>query len=194
MTILCSRESFLMRRRDYSQADDAELLVLTASDPEAFGVFYERFEVQLLGFFWRATGRRISLRTHRRGFAAALESAAEFRPQSGRPRAAVGIAGTSSLAPGSAAGRRSGAPAYTEARRTRPMRVWSGLRKLPAALRGMPGSRSSRRRRTSGGLDGGRRGARLCRACLEALGPESLVRQRVSRGLRTLRARLKETA
>ncbi len=76
-----------MRRRDYSQADDAELLVLTASDPEAFGVFYERFEVQLLGFFWRATGRAdIAADLTAEVFAAALESAAAFRPQSGSAR------------------------------------------------------------------------------------------------------------
>jgi hypothetical protein len=46
-----------MRRHDYTQADNAELLALTASDPEAFGVFHERFEAQILGFFWRATRR-----------------------------------------------------------------------------------------------------------------------------------------
>ncbi len=56
-----SPESFVMRRHDYAQADDAELLSLTASDPEAFGVFYERFEAQILGFFWRATRRAQSI-------------------------------------------------------------------------------------------------------------------------------------
>ncbi len=76
-----------MRRPDYSQADDAELLVLTASDPEAFGVFYERFEAQILGFLWRATGRAdIAADLTAEVFAAALESTAAFREESGSAR------------------------------------------------------------------------------------------------------------
>jgi RNA polymerase sigma-70 factor (ECF subfamily) len=76
-----------MGRRDYSQADDAELLALTASDAEAFGVFYERFEAQLLGYFWRATHRAdIAADLTAEVFAAALESAGSYRPRSGSAR------------------------------------------------------------------------------------------------------------
>src|ERR1700677_5207956 len=74
-------------RPDYTQVSDGELLTLTASDPEAFGVFYERFEAQLLGFFWGAPRRAdIAADLTAEVFAAALESAAGFRPQSGSAR------------------------------------------------------------------------------------------------------------
>jgi DNA-directed RNA polymerase specialized sigma24 family protein len=74
-------------RPNYSQADDADLLAHTASDPEAFSVFYERFEAQVLGFFWRATHRAdIAADLTAEVFAAALESAAAFRAESGSAR------------------------------------------------------------------------------------------------------------
>jgi DNA-directed RNA polymerase specialized sigma24 family protein len=70
-------------RPDYSHADDAELLARTASDPEAFGAFYERLEAQILGFCWRATHRAdIAADLTAEVFAAALESAAAFRAES----------------------------------------------------------------------------------------------------------------
>ena len=76
-----------MSRSDHTRAEDAELLALTATDPEAFGVFYERFEAQLLGFFWRATHRAdIAADLTAEVFAAALESATSFRPRSGSAR------------------------------------------------------------------------------------------------------------
>jgi DNA-directed RNA polymerase specialized sigma24 family protein len=74
-----------MRR---SEVSDAELLVLTAEDPEAFGVFYDRYEAQMLGFFYRAT-RRADIAADLTGevFAAALESAGSFDPDRGNARA-----------------------------------------------------------------------------------------------------------
>ena len=36
---------------------DEQLLARTAAEPEPFGLFYERFERELLRFFLRATGR-----------------------------------------------------------------------------------------------------------------------------------------
>ena len=76
-----------MRRRDHTRASDDELLARTGSDPDAFGVFYERYESQLLGFFWRATRRAdIAADLTAEVFAAALESAASFRAQSGSAR------------------------------------------------------------------------------------------------------------
>lgn len=73
-----------MAHNDLSRAGDAELLALTASEPEAFGVFYDRFEAQLLGFFWRATGRAdLAADLTAEVFASALESAASFRTRAG---------------------------------------------------------------------------------------------------------------
>ena len=95
-----------MGRPDYSQADDAELLALTASDPEAFGVFYERFEAQLLGFFWRATRRAdIAADLTAEVFAAALERLLRFdRSRGAREGGCSGSPVTSSPTRGSAAG------------------------------------------------------------------------------------------
>jgi RNA polymerase sigma-70 factor (ECF subfamily) len=74
-------------RPDYTQVSDGELLTLTASHPEAFGVFYERFEAQVLGFFWRATRRAdIAADLTAEVFAAALESSVAFRAESGSAR------------------------------------------------------------------------------------------------------------
>lgn len=73
---------------DLSKASDAELLRLTAHDPEAFGVFYDRFERTVLAFFWRAT-RRADLAADLAGevFASALESIDRFDPERGQARA-----------------------------------------------------------------------------------------------------------
>ncbi len=70
-------------------ASDAELLALTAGDdPEAFGVFYDRFEAEMLAFFYRATRRAdISADLTAEVFAAALGSAAGFKPELGSARA-----------------------------------------------------------------------------------------------------------
>jgi RNA polymerase sigma factor (sigma-70 family) len=73
-------------RRD--GASDAELLVLTRADPQAFGVFYDRFERDVLGFFIRATARAdLAADLTAEVFAAALSSAARFRPELGSARA-----------------------------------------------------------------------------------------------------------
>jgi len=72
----------------YSNVDDAELLALTAENPDAFGVFYDRFEADVLAFFWRAT-RRADLAADLTAevFSAAPASAAGFRPEFGGARA-----------------------------------------------------------------------------------------------------------
>ncbi|HWH11456.1 MAG TPA: RNA polymerase sigma factor [Solirubrobacteraceae bacterium] len=72
---------------DLSNAADHDLLVLAGENPEAFGVFYDRFEADVLAFFWRAT-RRADLAADLTGevFAAALESARAFRPELGSAR------------------------------------------------------------------------------------------------------------
>jgi RNA polymerase sigma factor (sigma-70 family) len=72
----------------HSNATDGELLALTAEDPEAFGVFYDRFEADVLAFFWRAT-RRADLAADLTAevFAVALSAAGGFRSELGTARA-----------------------------------------------------------------------------------------------------------
>ena len=56
----------------------------TADDPEAFGVFYDRFEGRMLAFLSRATGRsEVAADLTAEVFAAALAGASGFRPELG---------------------------------------------------------------------------------------------------------------
>ena len=74
-------------RRTYAQVSDAELLSRTAEDAEAFGVFYDRHEAMMLGFFVRATRRGdLAADLTAEVFAAALASASGFRAELGTPR------------------------------------------------------------------------------------------------------------
>ncbi|HEY3830606.1 MAG TPA: RNA polymerase sigma factor [Solirubrobacteraceae bacterium] len=68
----------------YAGRSDADLLWSTAEDPEAFGAFYDRYEGLLLAFFVRATGRgELAVDLAAETFAAALESVQGFRPALG---------------------------------------------------------------------------------------------------------------
>jgi RNA polymerase sigma factor (sigma-70 family) len=71
-----------------SKATDAELLRLTLEDARAFGVFYDRFERDVLAFFWHRT-RRADLAADLTAevFATALESVAQYDPDRGPARA-----------------------------------------------------------------------------------------------------------
>lgn len=72
----------------YTGIGDGELLALSVSDPEAFGAFYDRFEVEVLGFFWRATRRaEVAADLTAEVFAAALASLSGFHPELGSARA-----------------------------------------------------------------------------------------------------------
>jgi RNA polymerase sigma-70 factor (ECF subfamily) len=81
------------RAANLAKASDAELLRLTPAYGEAFGVFYDRYERELLAFFWRRTQRAdLAVDLTAEVFAAALESAAHFdadpcRTDLGRARA-----------------------------------------------------------------------------------------------------------
>ncbi len=76
-----------MPRTPLKGASDAGLLRLASVEPEAFGVLYDRFEADVLAFFWRATRRPdVSADLTAETFAAALESAAGFRPELGSVR------------------------------------------------------------------------------------------------------------
>lgn len=187
-----------MKRPDHTRADDAELLALTASDPDAFGVLYERYEAQLLGFFWRATRRAdIAADLTAEVFAAALESAASFRPQSGSARGWLFGIARHELADTWERGR-------VEDRARRRMEVAPqtltdealerveelashASRDTLVLLESLP---EDQRRAVDGRVLNELDYAELA-ASLSC--SQSLVRQRVSRGLRTLRARLQET-
>ncbi|HUA12614.1 MAG TPA: sigma-70 family RNA polymerase sigma factor [Solirubrobacteraceae bacterium] len=63
-----------------------ELLVAARSDPDAFATFYRQFERPLLGFFMRATGRaELAADLTAETFASALETVDRYDPQRGRP-------------------------------------------------------------------------------------------------------------
>jgi len=71
----------------YETLSDGELLELTAEDPDAFGAFYDRFEEEVLAFFMRATRRPdLTADLTAEVFAAALSSARLFRAELGSAR------------------------------------------------------------------------------------------------------------
>jgi RNA polymerase sigma factor (sigma-70 family) len=73
-----------MTRSPYAGRSDADLLSSSARDPEAFGAFYDRYEDAVLAFFVRATGRsELAVDLAAETFAAALESVDGFRPSLG---------------------------------------------------------------------------------------------------------------
>ncbi len=71
----------------YSTLSDGELLELTVEDPDAFGAFYDRLEAEVLAFFMRATHRAdLAADLTAEVFAAALSSAGLFRAELGSAR------------------------------------------------------------------------------------------------------------
>jgi RNA polymerase sigma-70 factor (ECF subfamily) len=70
-----------------AQSSDHELLRLTPVNVEAFGVFYDRYEREVLTFFWRRTGRAdLAADMTSEVFARALEAAARFDDDRGSAR------------------------------------------------------------------------------------------------------------
>jgi RNA polymerase sigma-70 factor (ECF subfamily) len=70
-----------------TQSTDQELLRLTPMNVEAFGVFYDRYEREVLAFFWRRTGRAdLAADLTSEVFARALEAAARFDDERGSAR------------------------------------------------------------------------------------------------------------
>jgi RNA polymerase sigma factor (sigma-70 family) len=183
---------------DLSKASDAELLRLTRQDAEAFGVFYDRYERAVLAFFWRAT-RRADLAADLTGevFAAALESARSFDPAQGAARGWLfGIA------------RHQLADLWQRGRVENRARERLGIEPLlltDAAIERIDelgGSEHDAVLEFLDELPEDQRAAVTARVVDERDYPElaaalscspSVARQRVSRGLRTLRRRLKET-
>jgi RNA polymerase sigma factor (sigma-70 family) len=187
-----------MRRPDYSAIDDGELLALTASDPEAFGVLYDRYEAQILGFIWRAT-RRADLAADLTAevFASALESAAAFRPECGSVRGWLFGIARHELSDTWERGR-----VEDRARRRLQVPVQTLTDEDLERVEEIAGHASREALQLLEGLPEDQRLAVRGRVVDELGYPElaaslscsqSLVRQRVSRGLRALRARLQET-
>jgi RNA polymerase sigma-70 factor (ECF subfamily) len=181
----------------HGDATDAELLSRTSEDAEAFGVFYDRFEADLLAFFWRATRRSdLAADLTAETFAEALASARSFNPALGSARAWLfGIA------------RHQLADAWTRGRVEDRARRRIGIEPLAltddalerieelgshsghAALELLAELPVDQRRAVAGRVLEERDYSELARtlAC-----SESVVRQRVSRGLRSIRARLEQ--
>jgi RNA polymerase sigma-70 factor (ECF subfamily) len=67
--------------RDWMRCSDAELLAATRSEPEAFALFYDRYEASILGYFMRRTRNpEMAAELGAEAFAAALGSAGRYRP------------------------------------------------------------------------------------------------------------------
>jgi RNA polymerase sigma factor (sigma-70 family) len=181
-----------------SNASDEELLALTPEDPDAFGKFYDRFEAEVLAFFWRATHRAdLAADLTAEVFAAALASAPTFRPELGRARAWLFGIARHELADTWERGR-----VEDRARRRlaleplvlsdealeRIEELGSGT--CNGALRLLEDLPEDQRAAVTGRVVEDRDYAELARrlAC-----SESVVRKRVSRGLRNLRERLEQT-
>jgi RNA polymerase sigma factor (sigma-70 family) len=183
---------------DLSNAADEALLVLAVDDAEAFGVFYDRFEADVLAFFWRST-RRADLSADLTGevFAAALESARSFRPELGTARGWLFGIARHELADTWKRGR-----VEDQARRRLGLDPLAlndealeridglGSRAAGDALRLLERLPDDQRTAVEGRVLDGRDYVDLAR---ELSCSESVVRQRVSRGLRSLRERLEQT-
>ncbi len=77
-----------MSPRDLSRCSDEELLEIGLKDAQALGVLYDRYEDALLVFFRRASGRAdLAADLTAEVFAAALASLETFRPELGSARA-----------------------------------------------------------------------------------------------------------
>lgn len=77
----------MVRKTDLSRCSDEELLEIGAKDGQAFGVLYDRYENLLLAFFRRATGHAdLAADLTAEVFAVALASLEAFRPELGSAR------------------------------------------------------------------------------------------------------------
>ena len=179
----------------YADAADAELLSRTARDPEAFGAFYDRYEVAVLAFFWRATRRSdLAADLAAETFAQALASARRFDPARGNARAWLFGIARHELADVWQRGR-----VEDQARRRlgiEPLALSDEMLERIETLGGQEALEllaalpDDQRQAVQGRVLEERDYHELART-LDC--SESVVRQRVSRGLRSLRERLERT-
>ncbi len=184
-----------MREVRYRRYSDGELVRRTGEDPQAFGEFYDRFERDVLGYFYRATGRAdIAADLTAEVFAAALESSGAFDPQLGSARAWLFGIARHELADlwergrvEDRARRRLGlAPMALSDERIERIEELDDEQSLEL-LKALPGDQ---RLAIEGRILEERDYGELASALRCS---ESVVRQRVSRGLRALRRRLEQT-
>jgi RNA polymerase sigma-70 factor (ECF subfamily) len=178
-------------------ASDEELLSRSPVDPDAFGVFYDRFERQILAFFARATGQpEVAADLAAEVFASALVGAAGFRPELGSARGWLFGIARHQLARAWERGRvedrarrRLGIEplALRDELLERIEELGAGEQAL-ALLAELP---EDQRLAVQGRVLDEREYSELARSLRCS---ESVVRQRVSRGLRALRRAMKESA
>jgi RNA polymerase sigma-70 factor (ECF subfamily) len=174
--------------------DERALLQAARSDAQAFAAFYRAFERPLLGFFMRATARpELAADLTAETFARALESLDAYDPERGRPdQWLFGIARNvlgSSYRQGrveSSARERLGLPrlALDDHTSETIARLSEGEEQAMVALACLP----EQQRHAIDARVVHERDYEEIAVELEC--SEAVVRQRVSRGLRTLRARL----
>lgn len=186
-----------MARVSYAEITDADLLSRTREDPEAFGAFYDRHEAALLAFFWRATRRAdLAADLTAETFAQALASAPRFNPARGAARAWLFGIARHQLADTWERGRvedqarrRLGIEPLALSDETLERIESLGSRGGQEALELLATLPADQRRAVQGRVLEEREYHELART-LDC--SESVVRQRVSRGLRSLRERLEQ--
>jgi RNA polymerase sigma-70 factor (ECF subfamily) len=181
----------------HAEIEDAELLSRTREDPEAFGAFYDRYEAALLAYFWRATRRGdLAADLTAETFAQALASTRRFNPARGTARAWLFGIARHELADTWERGR-----VEDQARRRlgiEPLALSDEMLERieslgspggPEALELLAALPDDQRRAVQGRVLEERDYHELAGA-LDC--SESVMRQRVSRGLKSLRARLEQ--
>ncbi len=179
---------------DLDKQDEQALLGAARSDAQAFAAFYRHFERPVLGFFMRATGQaELAADLTAETFACALESVEGYDPAKGRADQwlfgiARNVLGSSYRRGRVEAGARErlGMPRLVLDDHATEMiaRLTEGEDHATLALTGLP---EEQRHAIHEYVLQEREYAEI--AC-ELRCSEAVVRQRVSRGLRTLRARL----
>ena len=182
----------------YHSLSDEELLELSATDPEAFGAIYDRFEEEVLAFLWRATQRAdLAADLTAEVFAAALASAKLFRAELGSARGWLFGIARHELADTWQRGR-----VEDRARRRLGLERMAlddealerieelGAHGSSGALRLLEDLPSDQRVAVKGRVLQERSYDELARSLCCS---QSVVRQRVSRGLRSLRQRLEQS-
>ncbi|MDQ6818469.1 MAG: RNA polymerase sigma factor [Actinomycetota bacterium] len=188
----------MILKTGYSRATDEQLLARTADDPEAFGPFYDRFEAGVLAFVYRATGRaEIAADLTAEVFASALASAGRCDPKLGTARGWLFGIARHQLADLWERGR-----VEDSARRRLGCEPLAVTDELIERIEQLGADRSGNTLALLEDLPHDQRVAIKGRVLEErdyadlagALScSESVVRQRVSRGLRTIRQRLERT-
>lgn len=186
----------MARNQQLDELGDGELLAATAEQPEAFGVFYDRFERQVLAFFYRATGRAdVAADLTAEVFAAALQSSFRYSPKLGSARAWLFGIARHQLADAWQRGRvedhaRQALALERLVLGARELELIERLEEDEAVAHLLDALPAEQRAAVAGRVLEDREYAEMA-ASMQC--SESVVRQRVSRGLRTLRARLEQS-